>query len=335
MRALLRLVLCTMLTLAPSNAMADRPVDRAVQAELDRTRAKMANQVQLSTYDLVDELVYGWTVDPVFDKPTPVVVAGITVPVGLGTGMQALVENHLSALVIENPNTNIRLVACPTCTQVIVQSGPDATVVSRGIDNPSVLQKLGSQTGRHALFVDVEAEGTFLVLRARLTRLEPDLPIVWSHTIATSASTPALLRQPGHLKSAAEAREEYMAALRDRGPLGFISHVGIRAYARPDGDFGSGTPPPPFLWVQMGVELGTSEALDWTASMVVGGSFIPQAYQGLMLEMRVNRLLTGRARSHTRPDIYFFGGGSVQTVWGAATQPFQVEPVDASAILLA
>ena len=91
-------------------------LEDARDAELTRARGEVANQVQLSAYDLLDELVYGWVTEPVFASPTPVVLASVTVPVGLGTGMQGLLENHLANLLIENPATNIQLSHCPSCT---------------------------------------------------------------------------------------------------------------------------------------------------------------------------------------------------------------------------
>lgn len=317
-----------------ADARAGSPAERARDAELLEVRRQVASEVQLSAYDLIDELVYGWTEAPVFDTPTPVVLAGVTVPVGLGTGMQALLETHLSAVLIANPTSHVQLVHCPACTQVVVHSGPEATVVSRGIDDPALLGRLGvAGSERHALFVDIEAEGSFLVLRARLTRLDPDLPIVWSRTISTSSNTPALLRAGDGLKSAAEAREEYVDALRDRGPLSLAARIGIRTYAKPGTD--QGTPPPPFLWVDLGAEYATTDAQAWLASVVVGGSFIPQAYQGLLVEGRVEHLLTGRARSHVRPDLYLFTGGAVMTVWGPATAAFQTEVLTSDDLLTA
>lgn len=307
------------------------PVDQAIEAELERLRGQVANQVQLSAYDLIDELVWTWKNDPVFPNATPVVLASVTVPVGLGTGLQALVENHLTHGLTQNPSTNLRLVHCPACTSVVVRSGPEGTIVGRGIDQPEVLADLGARTGQHALFVDIEAEGAWLVLRARITRLTPDLPIVWSHTLASSASAPALLRDPTHLKSAAEARQEYLDALRERGPVQIPLRFAVKTYARPDG-FG-GVPPPPFVWLQTGVELAPTRARAWTSSVIVGYSFIPQAYQGIMAQGRVNRLLTGRVRSTTRPDLYAFGGVAVTNVWGPATAPFRREQVNADDIL--
>lgn len=318
--------------IAGSIALAASPSELAQQNELDRIRATVADEVQLAAFDLVDELVYGWTTDPVFPAPTPVVLAGVTVPVGLGTGMQSLLENHVANVLTKNPSTHVQLVHCPTCQAVVVHSGPEATVVSRGIDDPDVLHELGDgATGRHALFLDVEAEGSWLVLRARLTKLTPELPIVWSHTLSTSASTPAMLREPDHLKSAAEARDEYLDTLRDRGPLSVPLRVAIRTFAQGSDN---SVPPPPLLWAETGVELGTTSALAWTGSVVVGYSFIPQAYQGLLAQGRVNRLITGRARSHTRPDLYAFVGAAAMSVWGPAMAPFRDRLLTADELLV-
>lgn len=314
-------------------ALAASPLQQAQQAELDRVRGEVADEVQLAAYDLVDELVYGLVTDPVFEAPTPVVLASVTVPVGLGTGLEALLENHINAVLAHNPTTNVTLVHCPTCTAVVMQSGPEGTIVSRGIDNPDVLAQLGGGTGQHALFVDVEAEGAWLVLRARITRLTPELPIVWSHTLATSTSTPALLRESEGLKSAAEAREEYVDILEGKGPIAVPLRFVVRTYARPDGEVGIA--PPPFVWLQSGVELSPTRAKAWTASMLLGYSFVPQAYQGVMAQARVSRLVTGRAHSLTRPDLYVFVGAGAFSVWGVATAAFQKDPVTTDAIITA
>lgn len=314
-------------------AQAGGPLQDAQQAELDRLRAEVAGEIQLAAYDLIDELVYGWLSQPVFDKPTPVVVAGVTVPVGLGTGMAALVENHLSDVVGQNPATNLQLVYCPTCTAVVVHADAESTVIARGIDDPQVLAALGDQTGRVALFVDIEAEGAFLVLRARLTKLSPELPIVWSHTLTSSTSAPPLLRQPQDLKSASAARQEYIDALHDRGPVLVPLRFVVRTYAQPDDT--SGVAPPPFLWLESGAEFGTTDARAWTSSLLMGVSFIPEAYMGLLAQARVSRLIGRRVRSLSGPNLYGFVGAAAITVWGPATAPFLDEPVTADDIVLA
>lgn len=329
----LALLACVLAFLVPS-ARAATPIEEAQDAELQRVRAEVADQIHLSAFDLVDELVYGWTQDPVFDKPTPVVLANVSVPVGLGTGLQALVENHLGNVLNENPSTHVQLAHCPTCTATVVHSGPEGTVVSRGYDNPDVLAKLGENTGRHLLFVDIEAEGTWLVLRARITKLSPDLPIVWSHTLASSASSPALLRESSALKSASEARQEYLNALTGTGSISIPLRIGVRSYARPDGRRSGTLGAPPFLWFQSGVEMAPTNARAWTASLLAGFSFIPQAYQGLMGQARIHRLATGKSRSLTRPDLYLFMGGAILTVWGPSTASLGPDPITSDQLLI-
>ena len=331
--AAVRVLVLLVVAVLSLSARAATPVEEAQMAELERSRGEIAGEVHLQAYDLIDELAYGWLQEPVFTTPTPVVLAGVSVPVGLGTGMQALLENHISAVLTANPRTNIQLVHCPSCTAVVVHSGPQGTVVSRGYDNPAVLAELGEGTGRHALFVDVEAEGAWLVLRARITRLTPELPIVWSHTLATSASTPSLLRQSDDLKSAAEARAEYLDVLEGRGPVSIPFRIMVRSYARPWSDDNIGAPP--FVWAQTGVELGATGSKAWTSSALLGVSFIPQAYQGLMAQARVSRLITGKSRSLTRPDLYGFLGAAVISVWGPATTAFQETPITADDVLTA
>ena len=325
----LRLFLSLWLLLAAAPALAQDPVEQAQAVELERVRARVAGQIHLTATDLVDEMVFGWSEAPPFSAPTPVVLAGVSVPVGLGTGMQALLENHLSNVITQNPTTNVQLVHCPSCTAVVVHSGPEGTVVSRGIDNPEVLAELGDTGGKHALFIDVEAEGAWLVLRARLTRLTEDLPIVWSHTIAASASVPALLREPDALKSAADARQEYLSILQDKRPIIVPLRFTVRAYAS---GF-QGVPPPPFLWLQSGVELAATDARLWTSSILVGYTFIPQAYQGIMIQSRVNRLITGRSRAMTRPNLYAFVGAAAISVWGPATASFREQTLNADELL--
>lgn len=312
------------------------PVDDAQQRKLDEVRSEIAGEVHLNALDMVDELVLGWKAEPVFADPTPVVLADVTVPVGMGAGMQALVENHLAEVLGANPSTNIQLVHCPSCTAVVVHSGPEATVVSRGIDNPDALDKLEdtASQGQHALYVDIEAQGAFLVLRARLTRLTPERPIVWSHTIASATSVPSMLRSPNQLVSAEEAREAYLDVLRGRGEIHVPLRLGVRTYAQPQDDAG-GLAPPPFLWLQSGAEIDITRGGRWTTSMLGGFSFIPDAYMGISGQARVGFLMTGRVRSPNRPDVYGFLGTAVISVWGPGTESFGGENPTADDILTA
>jgi hypothetical protein len=249
----------------------------------------------------------------------------------MGTGMQSLLENHLSSVLLANPDTNVRLVHCPSCMATVVHSGPEGTVLSRGIDQPEVLSQLGKDAGKHALFVDVEAQGQYLVLRARITRLTPDLPVVWSRTLSSSTASASMLRQPAALKTVEEARAEYLRALRGGGIVTIPVRFTVRSYAQP---YGRGSlAAPPFLWTQSGVELAPTDARAWMSSFLVGYAVVPEAYQGLMGQARFYRLLTGRARSIARPDLYGFIGGSVMTVWGPAAGSFRRRRLTADELL--
>ncbi len=300
---------------------AAEPATEAQEWELAKLRAQIADQVQLSAYDLLDELVYQWSQAPPFTTPTPVFIADVSVPVGLGTGLQALLENHLANLLLANPTTHVTLSHCPACTAVVVHSGKSGTVISRGLDNPEALAKVGGAGGRHGLYIDISAEGAWLVLRARITQLTPDLPVVWSRTLTTTAGTPPLLRSPAELKSAEDARAEYLDALQGTGPLTFLTTFAMRSY--------EGNPfraiPPPILWLQTGLELDLTQARAWKGSFVLGGAWLPDAYIGMMAQARVSRLISGQARSLTHPNLYLFLGGAIMTLDGPAMAAFRVE----------
>jgi hypothetical protein len=293
----------------------------AQRAQLEALRGEIAAQLQLQACDLLDELVFGWTEQPVFALETPVVLADVSVPVGFGTGLQALIENHFAALIVKNPSTRVALTHCPQCTSVVVHSGAKGTIVSRGVDEPEALSTAGTLSGsRHALFLDFEVEGSSLVLRARITSLEPTLPIIYAKTLSTSTSSPALLRSGERLKSAAEAHREYVDALQGRGLYLVPIRIGVRAYAA-----GSSAPvsATPFPWLQMGVEGSLTQARSWMGSFSVGFSWLPELHTGVLAQGRLSRLLSGSASSLTGPDLYAFVGGSLIFIRGNGALVFK------------
>lgn len=307
--------------------------DPAQSAQLDALRLKLSNEIQLSAYNLLDELVYGWTQDPVFEQPTDVVLAGVSVPVGLGTALEGLVENHLQGLLIKNPTTQMVLTHCPACTAVVVHSGKSGTIVSRGVDNPEALAQLAQDRGTsYALFVDVEAEGSWLVLRARLTKLDGRLTVVWARTISSASSAPSLLREPDGIKSVQQARQELFDAVQDRWPLSVPARISVHLF----NDSGNtGINPPPFVWLQSGVELALSQARLWTASFMLGYGYVPSSFDGFMAQFRLHRLVTGTSRSYTHPDLYIFFGGSVVGVWGPSSLIFRRRQLTTEELLAA
>lgn len=322
------------LALLPFTAFAaDEAITDAEKAQLEKLRGEIAGQIQLQAYDLVDELVYGWTQNPVFGVDTPVVLADVTVPVGFGSGLEALIENHFFGVVAKNPRAKISMVQCPQCTQLIVHSGAKGTIVSRGIDQPEALAQTGNLANSlHALFLDFEVEGASLVLRARITKLESTLPIVYARTLSTATSSPALLRDAEHLKSGSEARQEYLDALNNRGLLLVPVRFAVRSYAQSDRSSVAATP---FIWLQAGAELSPSQARAWTASVSAGATWMPQIHTGWLLQGRVGRLLTGNVTSLTQPDLYGYVGASIITINGPGALIFQNKIPNAQDLLAA
>lgn len=314
-----RWLLTALAVLVAPVVVADEPVDlHERQAEL--LRAQIASQIQLQAAELLDELVYQWTKEPPFESPAPAVLAGVTVPVSLGTGLEAYLENHVAGLIVKNPHSRVQLVHCPACSAWVVRSGAVGTVVGRGYDDPSALAQAGIASGaKHALFLDFEAEGSSLVLRARITTLDASLKIVSAKTLTTATSSPALLRDGERLKSVAETRKEYLEVLGGRGLLVFPVRVGIRTYAPGD----SNTISTPFLWVSGGVEAAFSQARAWTGSLNLGFTWLPNAHIGVMAQGRVSRLLTGSSTSLTWPDLYAFAGVGVFYVQGRSALTFR------------
>jgi hypothetical protein len=315
-----RLALSLAVLLMPGLAhAADIETKDAEEEQLEEVRGDLASQIQLQAYDLLDELVYSWLQEPVFGVDTPVVLADVTVPVGFSSGLQALVENHFVSVLVKNPRTHVQLAHCPQCMELVVRSGAKGTVIARGVDDPESLSQAALASGaKHALFLDFEAEGNALVLRARLTSLEPSLPIKYAKTLSTTTASAALLRSPDRLKSAAEARKEYLDILEGKGLLLIPIRLGIRAYkAGNDAAVGA----EPFIWLEAGVEASLSQARAWTASVMGGLSWAPQTHTAWMVQGRIARLM-GSVSSLSHPDLYLFAGGGVIAIYGPSALAF-------------
>jgi hypothetical protein len=290
--------------------------DELQRAQVERLRAELANELHLQAFDLLDELVYAWTQQAPFAIDTAVVIADVTVPLGYGSGLEALIENHLTGLLLKHRETHVRLSHCPACSAVTVHAEAKGTVIGKGIDQPAALAAAGlAASSQHALFLDFEAEGSALVLRARITALTPSLPIVYARTLSTTTSSAALLRAGDHLVSAEEAKQQYLDALQGRGPLTIPVRLQVSQFAAPPEGNG-GIAPLPLLWLQGGAEMSINHTRDWTGSLVAGATWIPQLYSGFMVQARINRLLTGPAVSLDWPNLYLYAGGTLTMIQG-------------------
>ena len=299
---------------------ADIEPSRAAQVE--RLRLQMTNEIQLQAYDLLDELVYSWIQSPPFGNPTPVVLAEVSAPMGFGSGLEALVETHLAQLLIANRKSNVVLSHCPACHALTVSSSQKGTIISRGIDQPGALEKIGgSDENKHGLFLDFETEGTSLILRARMTTLVEGLPIVYARTLSTQTSTAPLLREPDKLTSAKQARDDYVATLEQRGNLSFVTRLQLVQFASAED---SAIPIiAPILWLHVGGEMALTSKRAWLVSVNGAGAWIPNVYTGFLGNVRFSRLLTGSSTSLTHPDLYLFLGASLVSIQGPAAVVFR------------
>lgn len=311
-------IIAVLASLSSSPTLAQSRADHALQTgQVEALRAQMANELHLKAFDLLDELVYGWTQSPPFLVDTPVAIADVVVPLGFGSGLEALIENHLADLLLKHKETHVRLAHCPTCAAMIVHSDKTGTVLSRGVDSPQALREAAKGSGaRQALYLDFEAEGAALVLRARLVQLDDGMTVTMAKTLSSTTTSAALLRSGDHLVSADDARREYLDALQGKGPVNVPLRLQLVQFASNQNT--TGIPVPPIVWLQTGIELHLSHARDWSANIVVGGIWVPQLYSGVMLEARVNRLISGTAASLTHPNLYLFAGGSLSTLIGPA-----------------
>ena len=142
-----------------------------------------------------------------------------------------LLENHLYAVILENHDTNIDLVECSACSDMVVHSGSEATVISRGIDQPRALGRILPRLPAYALHLDLEAEGAALVLRARLTKLDQGQRIHWARAYTPTVGSTALLRSNQRLISAEEARQEYLELLRGDEVIMIPFRLGLHSFA--------------------------------------------------------------------------------------------------------
>ena len=311
--------------------------------QLSQARASVASELQLMAADLLDEFVFGLKTNPVFAARANVVLANISVPYGYGSGLSAFLENHLAELIIQNRDTGIDLIHCPECTALVTHSSPNGTVMGRGLRLNDVLAKTGANSiAKHAIFIDFEAEKSQLVLRGRITEIRNNLPIVYARTIASSTTSPALLRQSSNLKTAADARSEYLAVLRERPFFSFPVRISVFNFAVPESraiPANESQPTanlvtvPPLVWFLVGAEAAFSQSRVWTAEFNLGITNQVDSHDGWIAGGRFSRLISGRMRSLTEPDLYLVLGGGVVNLRGNSAAAFRKSTLNLAEVL--
>lgn len=274
----------------------------------ETTRGSVANQLHLMAADLLDELVYRWTENPIVPKETPVILLNLNVPLGLNQSFAAILEDHFIDLVHKNPQTLIRLIYCGACTALTVTSDGHQTIMGQGYDLGLPPNSLAAKNRElKALSLDFSLEGAELVLRARISSLAPQRELLAATTLATSSSSPPLLRSADHIISAQEAREEYVSILEQRPQIEVPIRMSVE-FLLTQGSQSQGSEAivqPPMVWLQTGIETWITRQRRWTGGVFMGVSSIPRTYDAWSLGSRVQGLL-GHSYSLSTPNFYTF-----------------------------
>jgi hypothetical protein len=319
--------------LFPYFVCAQETVQSAEVREAEKARLLLTSEIQLLAANLLDELVYSWLKNPPFQSPSPVVLMGVGVPLGMGSGLTTFLENHLFNLLIKNPAAQVKPAYCPECANLLFVAGKDGTFLAHGADFPEVLARARGNSGAgHALYLDFEAEGSSLVLRAKIVDLKGE-PGVITAAFALSSSTSAgsLLRSPDRLRSVEDTRKEYVDILSGRSRFEFPVRIITRIFANPTGNVSSpqgGVPVTmpavaPFIWLELGGEATFSQERLWMGGVSFGYTTLSEAHEGWSAGARLARLVSGDSRSFLHPDAYAFFGASVFNFSGTDATSFQ------------
>ncbi len=322
-------------------ALAQQSDDETAQRARD-LRAFVASEIQLQAMDLLDELVFSWKEKPPLGPDARVLLVGVGVPLGLGSGLSALLENHITTLMVSNPGTQLVPVHCSECVAFTTVSLPDRTVLGRGYHFEEVIQKKSESGAVDALlFLDFEAEGPHLVLRSRLVQPVAPHAILTSHTLSSQTTGPAMLRHPQRLKSREEAREEYLSILKDKATFFVPLRIIYRQYetnlgaslGQTDATAVLGAAVSPFVWFELGFESFFTQSRRWFAGVAVGYTTLDQVHDGWSFGGRFGRLLFAERRSLLSPDFYAYVGGTVVSIEGNNALAFRRDPLAASDIV--
>ncbi len=296
-----------------------RYAEGQTMALTERTRAEMANEIQFYAQDLLDELVYQWAKNPPLPETSRVVVMGINVPVGMNAQLAIMLEDHFFELLLKNRKTGLQPVHCVPCAAVVTKTTDRGTIIGRGSQVLPLSQLMPQQNADLALYLDIEAEGSKLVLRARLVQLTKDLPIVAVKGLTTSTASAPLLRDSANLKSAEEVKQDYLDVLSRRFALTFPIRIATSIFIGADTNDPEIVAIPPLIWLKLGAETSTTRSDLWTGGLHLGISSLPKSHDAWSFSGRLSRLLTNELRSLSRPDLYFFlEGGYIEMVGPSA-----------------
>ena len=283
--------------------------------------------LRLMGADLVDEMVYTWTKSPPFNAMRGVVLADVSAPVGLDERFGVMVENRLYEVLQQNPGIPIALVHCSVCRQVVAKSTPKGTLLSRGIDQPEVLQSLlHSAPERLGLSMAFEAEGRELVLRAAIFELVGEQRILWAQTFATSLSARRVLREASPLVSLETARAQQNMLLHGKDSIEVTSRITLRQFNL-NGGTGQAAP---LLFLEQSIEGVPSPWRNYRAGFTLGFTSVRESLEAWSAGGHIMKLMFTKTPRLGLPDLYWFFGMHYIRMRGPGALVFGAQEIDVS-----
>ena len=260
--------------------------------------------LRLMGADLVDEMVYNWLQTAPLSPPASLIVAEIDAPVAIDQRFEEDIENHLYELLRANPHLALSLVHCSLCRQSLTVSNPKRTVMGRALSMPEGQAKLAEYPHLHALSMHFDVVERELVLWAEIYEVAAPQRVVWSRRFSTATDARSLLREPGHLVSISEAREEQHKLMTGHDNIQFVTRFPVRTFAAGSVGVGSQVEIPPLIFLEQSVEAVVSPHRDRRAGISVGLTSVKDSMQGWSLGASYAELLGRSEPSLTQPDVY-------------------------------
>ncbi len=279
--------------------------------------------------ELVDDMVYSWLKNPPFSNQTQVTIVEITAPVSLDNRFNTVIENRLYELFQKNPQLKIELVHCSSCSQIVSYSNSEKTIISRGIDQPEVLNgilKLAPKT--MALSLNFEVQEREIYLQSHIFELAPPQKILWAQKYSTSMGVRASLREATPLLSLESAREIQNKILIGREPLKFISRLQIHNFET-DENYTL----PPLLFGEQSLEGEILPERNQKFGLSVGVGSVRDSYSGWTVGGRYSKLMFRDSPSLIHPDMYWFLGVQYMRLQGPGAAVFAENQLDLNKLI--
>jgi len=289
--------------------------------------------LRLMGSDLVDEMVYSWLQTAPVSGPVSLVVAEIDAPVAVDQRFDEDIENHLFELLRANPRLPVTLVHCALCRQTMTVSNPKQTVMGRALNMPEGQEMLSHYPHLYALSLHFDVVERDLVLWAEIYEVAPPQRIAWSRRYSTSTSARALLRDPNHLVSISEAREEQHKLMTGHDNIQGVTRIPVRTFAAGTLTQGSAVEIPPLVFLEQSIEGVLGPHRNRRVGMSLGLTSVKDSMQGWSLGASYAQLLGRNEPSLTQPDVYLRAAAVYMRLEGPQAALFGQNQIDVNHIL--